>query len=105
MTTKKEIREEAFTELAIKLDAALEKNRSLEIRLKEKDPDRTMKKQSVEKSEKKETAIKDIKLTAEKEEDIEEEKEEEDIWECGACGHGGKGDFPAECPSCGVEFQ
>ena len=49
-----------------------------------------------------ESIIKDIKLESKQEP---EEKEEEEEWECGQCGKEGKGQPPAYCPGCGVEFN
>lgn len=49
-----------------------------------------------------ESIIKDIKLKSEQEP---EEKEEEEEWECGQCGMEGKGQPPAHCPGCGIEFN
>ena len=49
-----------------------------------------------------ESIIKDIKLKSAQEP---EEKKEEEEWECGQCGKEGKGQPPAYCPGCGVEFN
>ena len=49
-----------------------------------------------------ESIIKDIKLESKQEP---EEKEEEEEWVCSQCGKEGKGQPPAYCPGCGVEFN